>query len=325
MGATAKLPVLELLSDEMRAVLARGNPPAPGEDVTSVVSIDGQRRAYAAERAYWNEGGPVMSATVDAVVDTDHGAVPIRLYSPVTDSPLPAILFIHGGGWIVGSLDTHDRIMRTLAHASGCVVVGIDYTLSPEVRFPVAIEQCGAVARHLHRHGSDYGVDGERLAVAGDSAGASMSLGTALLLRDRGGHSLRALALFYGLFGLRDSVARRILGGPWDGLDEADLDFYLECYLADPEDVRHPWVDNLSADLSWGIPPTYLASAEFDPLRDDSIALATVLDRHGVECLHEVFPGVLHAFLHYSRQLTAASDSLRHSGAFLRRALIRHP
>jgi acetyl esterase len=325
MGAHNKLPVLDLISDQMRAVLDTSAELAPDAYATDV-GLEEMRQAYVRERRFWNEGGPEMARTLDDRVPTPHGEVAIRCHLPVAGTALPAIVYVHGGGWVVGNLDTHDRIMRLLAAESGAAVVGVDYALSPEARFPVAIEQCAAVARHLHDRGSDYAIDGRRLAFAGDSGGATMSLATTLLLRDQADAGapavgVSALALYYGMYGLRDSMSRRLLGGPWDGLDEDDLAYYLDCHLADPADASSPYFDCLAADLGRGVPPTYLVAAELDPLRDDTAALAAMLDLHGVPCTHEVFPGVLHAFLHNSRMLDAASVALANGGAFLRRAL----
>ncbi|MCV2394466.1 alpha/beta hydrolase fold domain-containing protein [Actinotalea sp. M2MS4P-6] len=168
-------------------------------------------------------------------------------------------------------------------------------------------------------------VDGSRLALAGDSGGANMALATTLLLRDEAAEgrppvAVTALALYYGLYGLRDSASRRLLGGPWDGLTEADLEYYSECYLADPADARSPYLDCLGADLGSGVPPCYLAAAELDPLRDDTAALAQMLAVRGVRHVHDVFDGVLHGFLHHSRMLDDAVVALQRGGAFLRRA-----
>lgn len=322
MVAHNKLPVLDLISPQMRAVLDKSAELSPDAYATDL-SLDQQRLAYCLERRYWNEGGPVMAETIDDRISTPHGEVAIRCHLPATGVDLPTIVFLHGGGWVVGNLDTHDRIMRVLAQRSGAAVVGLDYSLSPEAKFPVAIEQAAALVRHLFDQGARYHLDGTRLALAGDSGGAAMSLATVLLLRDQGFpvEHVRALALYYGLYGLRDSASRRLLGGPWDGLTEADLDYYLDAYLGDPAAIRSPYLDCLGADLSWGIPATYLASAEFDPLRDDSAALAEMLSGHGIRCHHEVFPGVLHAFLHNSRMLDAAVVALHQGGDFLRDAL----
>lgn len=325
MVAHNKLPVLERVSAQMKAVLDKSAELAPDAYATDA-GLDQLRQAYNAERRFWNEGGPTMAQTIDAEVPTPHGPVAIRCHLPRTGTALPVIVYLHGGGWVVGNLDTHDRIMRVLADESGAAVVGIDYALSPEAKFPVAIEQCAAVARHLHESGAEYGLDGARLAFAGDSGGATMCLATTLLLRDQADSGaasvpVSALALYYGMYGLRDSASRRLLGGPWDGLTEADFAYYLDCYLADPADARSPYVDCLSANLSRGVPPTYLVAAELDPLRDDTATLAAMLAEHGVDCSHEVFPGVLHAFLHNSRMLDAAAVALAHGGAFLRRVL----
>lgn len=321
MVAHNKLPVLDLISPQMRAVLDKSAELSPDAYVTDV-SLDQMRTAYSLERRFWNEGGPVMAATIDDRIPTPHGEVAIRCHLPVSGTDLPAVVYLHGGGFVVGNLDTHDRIMRMLADSSGAVVIGLDYSLSPEAKFPVAIEQAGALVRHLFSNGSQYHVDGTRLAIAGDSGGAMLALATTLLLRDQGFpvEHLKALVLYYGMFGLRDSASRRLLGGPWDGLTEADLDYYTDAYLADPTAARSPYFDCLSADLSSGIPATYLASAEFDPLRDDSVALAEILSGHRISCQHEMFPGVLHAFLHNSRMLDAAVVALRQGGDFLRHA-----
>jgi acetyl esterase len=328
-----KLPVLDRISEQMRAVLVTSAELAPDAYATDA-GLQQLRQAYSVERRFWNEGGPVMVRTVDASVRTPHGDVATRWHLPRDGRDLPVVVYLHGGGWVVGDLDTHDRIMRTLAHESGAAVLGVDYSLSPEAKFPVAVEQCVAVVRQLLDGGPGDGglgrtaglpVDGRRVALAGDSGGANLALATALLLRDQtaagpGQVPLSALALYYGLYGLRDSVSRRLLGGPWDGLTEADLAYYDECYLADPADARSPYVDCLSADLGTGVPPCYLAAAELDPLRDDTTALAQLLSVCGVPVEHDVFDGVLHGFLHNSRMLDDAVVALQRGGSFLRRA-----
>ncbi|MDR1710282.1 MAG: acetyl esterase [Propionibacteriaceae bacterium] len=311
-----KLAVLDRISSQMRAVLDHSDPDAYDTNAT----LPQLREAYTAERRFWNEGGPVMARTIDTAVPAPGGQVAIRLHVP-TGAAGAAICYIHGGGYVLGNLDTHDRIQRILADETGATVVAVDYSLSPEAKFPTAIQQCAAVAEWITAGGGEYGLDG-RLAFAGDSGGAQLCLATYLYLRDHSeiAPKVRALALYYGLFGLRDSVSRRMLGGPWDGLTEADLDYYTEAYLADTADARSPYFDCLSADLS-DVPPSYIAAAELDPLRDDSAALAMMLANHGVDHEHELFPGVLHAFLHNSRLLDAAWDALRHGAAFLNRHL----
>ena len=149
-----------------------------------------------------------------------------------------------------------------------------------------------------------------------------LALGAFLYLRDQGEDIdyIRALLLYYGLYGLRDSKSRRLLGGPWDGLTEADLDYYMDCYLETPEDLRSPYVDCLGSDLA-GVPPAFVAAAELDPLRDDSMALAAMLDRHFRPYRYELYHGVIHGFLHNSRHLPEALSALSDGAAFYRMAL----
>jgi acetyl esterase len=320
-----KVDVLGSINPQMRAVIQKSNELVQDAYATDA-GFDVMRRNYNEERRFWNEGGPIPYQTINDVLATRHGEVAIRRYVPASAQPvtsaqsLPAILYIHGGGFVLGNLDTHDRIMRILAEQTGAIVVGIDYALAPEARFPIAIEQCADVARHLREHGQSWGIDGNDLSFAGDSGGAMLSLATALYLRDqdKAPFKLRSLLLFYGLFGLKDSPSQRLLGGSWDGLTKEDLQYYYDCYLAKPQDSQSPYFDCLSADLSEGVPPCYIAAATLDPLHDDSTTLAAMLTNHGITSRLEVFDGVLHAFLHNSRMLGEAQTALEHSAAFFR-------
>lgn len=321
------LDVLARLSPEMRAVLTKQAELA-GDAFATDVDLDQMRRQYAAERAYWNEGGPTMARTVDDVVPGPSGQVQVRCHVPRTDrgDRLPCIVYLHGGGFVVGDLDTHDRIMRTLAELSGAAVVGVDYSLSPEAKFPQAVHEAAAAVRHVQRHGDRWGVDPAHVSLAGDSGGAMLCLAAALLLRDasRHGSGLRCLLLWYGMYGLRDSASRRLLGGPWDGLAPADLAYYLDCYTADPADLTSPYLDCLSADLA-GLPPTYVSAVELDPLRDDSLVLAQLLEAAGVPHRLRVHDRVLHGFLHHSRLLPEAPEALADGAEFYRAVLAPVP
>ena len=321
MSLSTEADILAELTVQMRTVLDRDRQlstefgQVPADDMTA------QRNKYRWTRAHWNEGGPSMERSVDGSVQGPLGEVPIRVHYPIAEAPgdlPPALVFIHGGGYIVGDLDTHDRIMRTLAARTGAVVIGVDYRLSPESVFPGALDECVAVVDYVRAHGRDLGIEDSRIGIAGDSAGAQLSLGTALVLRDRDEDTswLCALLLFYGQFGLTDSASRRLFGGEWDGMSQEDLAYYNETYLGDPALVNDPRFDCLRADLSQRIPPCYIAAADLDPLLDDSIVLADILAHHGIPVRLDVFEGVLHAFLHFSSALDEAVDALEHSSTF---------
>lgn len=311
--------VLSRVNPAMRAVLDKQQEATQSASATDV-SLAQMRQDYIEERQFWNEGGPVPAKVFDDIVPHPGRDIPVRYYYPTEGADLPAIIYLHGGGFMVGNLNTHDRIMRSLARQTGAVVVGVDYSLSPEAKFPTAIEECAAVAAYLHTKGTARGVAPEHLAFAGDSAGAHLSLATTLYLREQIGDSsyIRCLLLYYGMYGLKDSVSGRLYGGEWDGMAQADRQSYIGAYLGDPQDATSPYFDCFQADLMRDVPPCYISAAELDPLRDDSHAFAAILEEGGVPHQLEVVPGVLHAFLHYSRMLPEARTALDNGAAFYR-------
>lgn len=315
-----KVHVLERIGDEMRAVLQFQQ--QNGGNTTAALDYPSQRQNYIDERKYWNEQGPEMARTVSDTVTTDYGEVGVRLYYPAC-KPAPVLFYLHGGGLILGNLDTHDRIMRLLAHYSGCTVIGIDYSLSPEARFPQAIEETVAVCRFFNQHADDYQLSMANIGFAGDSAGAMLALATVLWLRDRDIHcgQVTGVLLYYGLYGLQDSASRRLYGGSWDGLARQDLDDYQRAYLASPADRESPYYCLFNNDLTRNMPPCFIVAAEFDPLIDDSVALYKTLREHHQPCRYQVYPGTLHAFLHYSRMMPCADRALRDGADFFRAQL----
>ena len=334
--ATIPADIVAAMSPQMREVMAIQATRAAecrqaGEDVAAASSLSpaarfwaAKRAEYRAERALWNEGGPTMARTDDHHIRTAGVDVPIRIHRPTTEAVLPGLVFLHGGGFSLGDLDTHDRIMRVLAAAGGFAVIGVDYSLSPEVKFPQALHECAGIVDHLASHGEEIGIDGERLAIAGDSAGAVLTLGAGLLLRDEPDSigadassfsALRALLPIYGSHGLVDSASRRLYGGDWDGMGMRDLSNLLGDYLPTPEDERSPLVAHLTADLT-GLPPVFVAAAGLDPLRDDSRALARTLQRAGNDVHFEEYPHVLHSFLHFGRVLDDTTTVLHNAAGF---------
>lgn len=304
-----KPPVLEQISAEMRKIISYQQdnlPPIPDDD-----DLAAQRRYYQIERQFWNADAPDMPVT-ECIVPTSYGQVGARLYYPQSANRA-TLFYLHGGGFILGDLNTHDRIMRLLARYTGCTVIGIDYTLSPEARFPQAIEETVAACEYFHTHASQYRLTMDKIGFAGDSAGAMLALATALWLRD---HDLQygqvaGVLLWYGLYGLQDSPSRRLLGGSWDGLTRQDLERYELSYLRNTQDRESPYYCLFNNCLTDNVPPCFIASAEFDPLLDDSRLLHLTLQAHQQPCHYASYPGTLHAFLHYSRMMKIADDALR--------------
>ncbi len=279
--------------------------------------IAAARTGYDAERRFWNAEPAPVAETRDLTIETALGPLPARLHRPSLEPSTGLTLFLHGGGYVLGGLDTHDRIMRLLAGGSGQPVLGLDYGLAPEHKFPVALDQVAALLDSLAARPPHPEVATGSIVLAGDSAGAHLALGTAIGRPDR---RLRGLLLYYGAFGLRDSASRRLYGGEIDGLGPDQLAFYRDAYLRGPADQRDPRYDCLAAALG-GLPPCFIGAVAIDPLRDDSLALAEALALAGVAHRLVRYDGVLHGFLHYSRMLPLAGEALAEGAAFIRERL----
>lgn len=302
------------LDPEMRAALAESQRLYGGE-VLDWKDLAIMREAYGRERRFWNREGPALAEVRDFAVPGPYGSIPLRLLRPATGKLLPALVFLHGGGYVLGNLDTHDRLMRLLAARSGIAVLGIDYRLAPEHKFPTQLDEIAAVLEWLARDGRSVGIDATRLALGGDSAGAHLSLGTAIGFKGKSS-SIKALLLYYGSYGLTDSMSMRLCANDLDGVKPSDLAFYRDAYMRGARDHEDPRLNCLSADLS-GLPPTYILALELDTLRDDSLALAELLGRAGVPCRLTRHDGVLHGYLHYNRVIPKAMQAIEEGAAAL--------
>jgi acetyl esterase len=313
-----KVDVWPLLSPESQAVSRKSRELYAGVGELPAHPVAAARAAYLVERRHWN-GFPAPVAKVeDFAADSGHGQVKLRLYHPEPAERRPLLIFLHGGGYILGNLDTHDRVQRLLANESGWAVLGVDYALAPEAKFPTQILQIAGIVERLETVLAGRNVATEKgYALAGDSAGANLSMGTTFELRSRGRALPRGLLLYYGGFGLKDGPSRRLYGGELDGLGERELDMYYGAYRRSPEDAIDPRNDILRGDLA-GLPPVHLVACRLDPLCDDSVALAEALRVVGVPAALSIYDEVLHGFLHYSAVEPRAMQAIREGAAFLR-------
>ena len=274
-------------------------------------------------REPWVKGGPVMVRTDDFAIPSQHGPVRVRLYDPNPETPKPALIYVHGGGWVMFSLDTHDRIMREYAARAGICVIGVDYSLSPEARFPVALEEIIAVVRHIRDHGSDFAVDGGHLAIGGDSAGANLSLATALSLRAAGeGTTLATLVLNYGAFDtnlIKEDKAR--FGGDGYMLTTEEMNQFWVDYLGSPDDARDPLATPLNADLH-NLPPVFLCVPQCDVLHSQSLLLHERLKAAGVQAEAVIYAGASHSFLEAVSISPVADRAFDDAAAWLRDKLL---
>jgi acetyl esterase len=262
-----------------------------------------------------------LPLVVDRSIPGPAGEIRIRIYSPILrPGALPILVYYHGGGWVVGDLETHDPICRDLAAAAGCIVVAIDYRLAPEHRFPAAVEDAVAAFRWVAAHAAALGGDPARVAVGGDSAGGSLATVTARLTRDDGGPQPVFQVLVYpGTdFTLSSESHQRLSRGYL--LDRELLEWFRGHYLRGPEDYRDPRASPLFAEDLRELPPALLLTAGFDPLRDEGRAYAGRLRDAGVPTELRHYPEAPHGFLSMPLALQAGRKGLEDFAAALRKA-----
>ncbi|MGQ7933677.1 alpha/beta hydrolase [Paraburkholderia sp. D1E] len=283
------------------------------------------RRAVAEQvRAPWAAGGPAMAHVDDTDVPTPRActSVRVRVLRPPLDGDLPAFVYLHGGGWTMFSIDTHDRLMREYAARAGVVVIGVDYALAPEHRFPVALDQVVDVIQWLTQPGALPGVDVRRLAIGGDSAGANLAMATALRLRNIGkADLLRALVINYGAFDPSPSYhSYKAFGDGRYLLSSHEMKAFWNDYLRDSQDARDPLAAPILADLV-DLPPSFFAITELDVLRDENLRMAERLREAQTDVTQVVYPGTVHSFLEAVSIAAVSNTALDDTSTWLRRQL----
>ncbi|WP_432542656.1 alpha/beta hydrolase [Kineococcus sp. SYSU DK002] len=287
--------------------------PAQGREIASTLQAGHPGLLPADQEDLVVEGGPT-------------GSVPVRVTRPAgATGPLPVVVYTHGLGWVYGGKDTHDRLVREIAAGTGAAVVFPDYSLAPEAKYPVAIEQVFTVARWVAEHGAEHDLDSTRIAAAGDSVGGNMTAVLALMAKERGGVPLRAQVMFYPVTDAEFDTPSSHEFATGYFLQREGMQWFWDQYTTDPAQRAEPYASPLRASLEQltGLPPALVVVGQADVLRDEGEAYANRLRRAGVPVTAVRYQGIVHDFvgLNPLRATNAAQGAIDQAVGFLRRAL----
>ena len=290
------------------------------EALSSAASIADTRASRRASTGLVT-GQPAAVAEVrNQTIPGPGGPLPIRIYIPqITSAKLPLIVYFHGGGWVLGDLDSHDNLTRALAVKTPAIVVAVDYRLAPEHVYPAALEDAYAAVRWVAENAASFNGDASRLAVAGDSAGGNLAAAVSLLARDRQGPPISAQVLLYPAVDLRN-LDRPSAVDFADGyfLTRPRMAWFIEQYVPSVAQRREPLASPLLASSHANLPPALTITAGFDPLRDEGEAYAKALANVGVTSELQRVEGVLHGFISMDRWFPEAAEATDRVASFLR-------
>ena len=306
----------------LKLIEERGVPP------THTLSPPEARRLYLERRHFTQPPAPQVAELRSLTAHGPHGAIPLRLYRPMkpgaggSADALPVLVYFHGGGWVIGDLDTHDTLCRELANGAGIAVIAVDYRLGPEHRFPAAVDDCIAATRWVHAQAAELGLDANRIAVGGDSGGGNLAAVVALTLRGDAGLKLAFQLLIYPATDMRRGAPSHTHNGQGYLLTRETMDYFHDHYITDPAlDLDWRASPLLHPDLA-GLPPALVLTAGYDPLRDEGLQYANALTDAGNRSTHVCFERQFHGFILMGRVLDEANAAVSLCAAELRRELV---
>ena len=277
-----------------------------------------QARINAAARP--RPAGPEVGAVLNMNVPGPDGNVPVRIYTPEGDGPFPILVWYHGGGWVVGDLESADPTARHLCKGAACVVVSVDYRLAPETKFPGPAEDCYAATVWAAENAASFGGDAPRLAVGGDSAGGNLAAAISLMAADRGGPSIVHQLLVYPVTERNYKTPSYSQNAEGFLLARDAMIWYWDAYLASEADASNPYAAPMQADSLAGQPSALVITAEFDPLRDEGEAYGKRLQEAGVETTISRYDGMIHGFFGMVGIMDKSGQVMEEATAALRAA-----
>jgi acetyl esterase len=283
----------------------------------------GGREMYRAMAAMLDPQGVPIGKIEDRTIPGPAGGVPVRIYTPVAAGGTgPALVYYHGGGWVIGDLETHDALCRTLANEAGCKVIAVDYRLAPEHPFPAAIDDAYAAVKWVEANASEIGIDPNRIAVAGDSAGGNLAAAVSLRAKAEKGPHIAFQLLIYPVTDAPRTTQSYKDFAEGHMLEAEGMDWFWNHYvLSAGADPKHPYAAPLHAETLSGLPAAYVVTAGFDVLRDEGKAYAEALKKAGVEVEYVNYEGMIHGFFNMQGVLDVARDAVKAAAKALKDAL----
>jgi acetyl esterase len=246
--------------------------------------------------------------------------IPIRIYTPEGTAPFPALVFYHGGGWVLGSIESHDAICRELANLASCIVVSVEYRLAPEHKFPAAVEDAYESLEWIVANAADLGIDLDRIAVGGDSAGGNLATVSCLIAKERSGPRVVHQLLLYPSAGPAAEYPSMEENAEGYLLTRDMMGWFQRHYLSSPEDRHHPYLSPILSDELEGLPPATILTAQYDPLRDVGAAYAEKLLAHGVDVFYKNYSDLIHGFANFSSFVPEAREAVAEGARELKKA-----
>ncbi len=299
-------------------IKAAGRPPF--EQLTP----DEARQAYMNSRKLLQPVPEEVAESRDTVAPGPHGDIPVRLYRPAgteASAVLPALIYYHGGGWLLGGLDSHDVVCRRFANAAQCRIVSVDYRMAPEHKFPAAVDDCAAATSWAVANAASLGIDPSKVAVGGDSAGGNLAAVIAIMARDGTLPPVVFQLLIYPATDMMmTSVSSQAIrdGVP---LTSSTMKWFIDHYMRSKADERDWRASPLRANDLSGTAPALVLTAGYDPLRDEGIAYAQRLEREGVRVIHIHYSDQVHGFMSMGKMIRAADQAIDQMAAALKKAV----
>ncbi len=264
--------------------------------------------------------GPEVARVEDRTVPGAGVDIPVRIYTPEGSGPFPVLGWFHGGGWVIGNLESADGTARHLSVEAGCVVVSVDYRLAPEAKFPLPFDDCFAATQWIADHATDINADPNRIAVGGDSAGGNLAAAVSLKARDQGGPPLAFQLLVYPVTSRAYDTGSYQQNADGYLLTTDAMKWYWNHYLSGDADASNPYAAPLAAKDLRGLPAALVITAEFDPLRDEGEAYGQKLQAAGVDTTCTRYDGMIHGFFGMSAVIDKGKQAISEAAAALRQA-----